>query len=318
MKFVDLFSGWGGMRYAAEEVGWECAGSWENDPDIQKCYEAVWGHPPNGDVKEIDKLPKGCDILIAGFPCQSFSSLGNQKGFLDKTRGTLFYEVLRIAKANNPRVVILENVRNLKSHDDGKTYETIIGALREDLGYYCTDSILNAVDFGCACNRPRIFIVCFRDSADMKEFSFYPMGWIKPNAKRISSCFLPASDIPESAWLTQTALDGLKKHKERHQAKGNGWGYTVLNPARPAHTFSTSGNGSEHNLIVDRRPGAVGANKNSDGLRMLLPEERAKAMGFPSKFVIPSSRDLGNTVVGNSVAIPVVRHLFGRVNEVLS
>jgi len=318
MKFVDLFAGWGGLRYAAEQVGWECLGSWENDPDIASCYQAVWGHAPNSDVTEIKSLPDGCDAILAGFPCQSFSSLGEKKGFLDKTRGALIHDVLRLAKKSKPRVVVLENVKNLTSHDDGRTFKTIMEAWREGLGYYTSHAILNAKDFGCACNRPRIFIACFRDKRDIEDFSFYPMGWRAQKPSPISSCLLKPSHVPESAWLTQVSLDGLKKHKERHEAMGNGWGYQILNLNKPAHTFSTSGNGSEHNLIVDRRDGVRGADRNCDALRVLLPEERAKAMGFPDKFVLPQSRDLGNTVVGNSVAIPVVAHLLQRVSEVLA
>ena len=95
--FVDLFAGWGGMRYAAEQVGWHCLGSWENDPKIKKCYESAWGHMPQNDVRELTVLPKGCDVVLAGFPCQSFSALGKKMGFLDQTRGTMIYHVLRLA-----------------------------------------------------------------------------------------------------------------------------------------------------------------------------------------------------------------------------
>jgi len=306
------------MRHAAEQVGWECLGSWEIDPDIQKCYQAVWGHLPGGDVTEISILPKGCDVVLAGFPCQAFSALGKKAGFMDETRGTLIYQVLRLAEKSKPRIVVLENVRNLKSHDKGNTFKTIIGAWRKDLGYYTTDAILNAKDFGCACNRPRIFIVCFRDKEDARNFSFFPFGWQKDPPKPISTCFLPAKEVPESAWLSQTALDGLKKHRERHEEAGNGWGYVVLDPRKPSNTFSTSGNSTEHNLIVDDREGAKGAHKNSDHLRALTPRERARAMGFPDSFALPKSMDLGNKVVGNSVAIPVVKHLLEQVNQTLT
>ena len=209
--------------------------------------------------------------------------------------------------------MVLENVRNLKSHDGGRTFKVIMGAWRDDLGYFTTDATLDAKDFGCACKRSRVFVVCFRDKEDAENFSFYPFGWQKEKAKPIKSCLLPSELIPENAWLSQVALDGLKKHRKRHEEAGNGWGYVVLSPRDPANTFSTSGNSSEHNLIVDKA-----SHRNSDHLRVLLPRERARAMGFPDSFALPDSRDLGNIVVGNSVAIPVVKHLLSQVDEVIA
>ena len=180
-RFIDLFAGIGGIRLSFEDVGGKCVFSSECDRYAQDTYEANFGERPQGDITKIkpEIIPEH-DILLAGFPCQAFSICGNQQGFLD-TRGTLFFNIEEILKAKRPYAFLLENVKNLKSHDKGKTFKTIIRHL-EDLGYYVHHTILNSLNFGIPQKRERTIIVGFRDNI---EFSFpKPIG-MKPNLSSI-------------------------------------------------------------------------------------------------------------------------------------
>jgi DNA (cytosine-5)-methyltransferase 1 len=163
--FIDLFAGIGGFRIALQSLGGECVFSSEWDEQAQKTYKANFGELPFGDItKEETKqqIPDGFDVLCGGFPCQAFSIAGRRGGFED-TRGTLFFDVAEIIKQKQPKAFFLENVKGLRNHDKGRTLETILTTLREDLGYFVPEpKIMNAKDFGVPQNRERIFIVGFR------------------------------------------------------------------------------------------------------------------------------------------------------------
>ena len=168
-KFIDLFAGIGGIRLGFESVGGHCVFSSEFDEDACKTYEANFHEHPAGDITKIDaKDIPDFDILLGGFPCQAFSIIGKKEGFANETCGTLFFEIERILKEKRPKAFLLENVKNLKSHDDGNTYKVIKSHLL-NLGYNVYESVLNSLDYGVPQKRERIFIVGFLNNV---RFSF--------------------------------------------------------------------------------------------------------------------------------------------------
>ena len=174
IKFIDLFCGIGGFRYASQQafqqlgIKGRCLFSCDIDKFAAKSYRANFGEEPAGDITKVDEkdIPD-FDLLFAGFPCQAFSICGLQKGFADSTKGTLFFDIARILKAKQPNAFVLENVKNLVSHDGGRTFQTIIHVLREELGYFVDYKVLNALDFGLPQKRERIVIVGAKKPFDM-------------------------------------------------------------------------------------------------------------------------------------------------------
>ena len=171
LKFIDLFAGLGGFRLALESFGAECVYSNEWDKYAQEVYQMNFGDMPEGDITLVDEnsIPEH-DILCAGFPCQAFSISGKQKGFED-SRGTLFFDVARIVKTKNPKVVFMENVKNFASHDNGNTLKVVRNTMI-DLGYDFYSDVLNSLDFGIPQKRERIYMICFRKDLNIKNFSF--------------------------------------------------------------------------------------------------------------------------------------------------
>ena len=171
LKFIDLFAGLGGFRLALESFGAKCVYSNEWDKYAQEVYQMNFGDKPEGDITLVDEnsVPDH-DILCAGFPCQAFSISGKQKGFED-SRGTLFFDVARIVKAKNPKVVFMENVKNFASHDNGNTLKVVRNTM-VDLGYDFYSDVLNSLDFGIPQKRERIYMVCFRKDLNIKNFTF--------------------------------------------------------------------------------------------------------------------------------------------------
>lgn len=225
--FIDLFAGIGGFRIAMQNLGGKCVYSSEWDAQAQKTYFANFGEVPFGDItKEETKafIPDGFDILCAGFPCQAFSLAGKRKGF-EETRGTLFFDVAEIIRRKRPKAFFLENVKGLKIHDRGKTIETILNVLRDDLDYFVPDpEIVNAMYFGVPQHRERIYIVGFRKDMGIEEFTY-------PEQKEITKHFIDIrEDKPVSAkyYLSTQYIQTLINHKERHAAKGNGFGYEII------------------------------------------------------------------------------------------
>lgn len=319
-KFIDLFAGIGGMRLAFQNLGGKCVFSSEWDLYAQKTYQANFGEVPFGDITQIDeeKIPDH-DILVAGFPCQAFSIAGKRGGFED-TRGTLFFDVARIIRAKKPKAFFLENVKGLKSHDKGRTLETILNTLRNDLGYFVPDpQIINAVDFGVPQNRERIFIVGFSPETGINEFTYpSPQGTeIRFNDIR------EVNPVSVKYYLSTTYLQTLRDHKARHAEKGNGFGYEIIPDDGIANAIVVGGMGRERNLVVDKRLKDftpithIKGEVNREGIRKMTPREWARLQGFPDKFNIIVSDVQAYKQFGNSVAVPAVQATASRIIDKL-
>ena len=322
-KFIDLFAGIGGFRLAFQNLKGKCVFTSEWDKYSKKTYQANFGEVPFGDItKESTKayIPDGFDILCAGFPCQAFSIAGKRGGFED-TRGTLFFDVAEIIKKKKPKAIFLENVKGLKSHDKGKTLSTILNVLREDLGYYVPEpQVMNAKEFGVPQNRERIFIVGFRKSLGIKNFT-YP----KP-LKKIKTIedILENEEVSVKYYLSETYLETLRKHKARHASKGNGFGYEIIPHTSIANAVVCGGMGRERNLIYDDRLSNftpvtnIKGEVNKEGIRKMTPREWARLQGFPDKFEIVVSDAQAYKQFGNSVAVPAIEATAKKMIEKLS
>jgi len=220
MKFIDLFAGIGGFRLAMESVGATCVFSSEWDKFAQLTYKANFGETPAGDITKIDAedIPPH-DVLCAGFPCQAFSIAGYRKGFED-TRGTMFFEIARIAKHHKPKVLFLENVRGLLSHDKGKTFQVILETL-QDLGYKVHYKVLKSKDFGVPQLRPRLFIIAINQPID---FNF-------PEPLNIKTCVgdVLETEVASKYFLSTKMWQGLQQRKRFNKQVGNGFSYNLVN-----------------------------------------------------------------------------------------
>lgn len=289
-KFIDLFAGIGGIRLAFEEVGGECVFTSEWDKHCQKVYSDNFGDMPHGDINlvNIDEIPKH-DLLLAGFPCQPFSMAGLKKGFED-TRGTLFFRILEILDLHKPPYILLENVKNLKSHDKGRTYEKIEKHLQE-MGYHIHTAILNAKDFGVPQNRERIYIVGFLEDVKF-EFPLPPK--LTTNVGQILD-----SNVDDKYTISDRLWAGHQRRKLEHKAKGNGFGYSLFNKDSP-YTSTISAryykDGSE--ILIEQK------GKNP---RKITPREASRLQGFPEDFKITVSDAQAYKQFGNSVAVPVLK-----------
>ncbi len=291
-KFIDLFAGIGGIRLGFESVGGECIFTSEWDNHAQKTYSANFGEIPYGDITKIkaEEIP-AFDVLLAGFPCQPFSQAGLKKGFGD-IRGTLFFDIARIVDHHKPKVVFLENVRNLGTHDKGNTLKVIIGTL-EKLGYKVFHQVLNAKDFGLPQNRARIYIIGFKDDVDFK----FPVE--QKTKTRLGDILEkevnPKYTISDKLWA------GHKRRKKEHREKGNGFGYSLFNE-ESEYTSTISAryykDGSE--ILIEQK------GKNP---RKITPREAARLQGYPENYIIPVSDMQAYKQFGNSVAVPVIKKL---------
>lgn len=310
-KFIDLFAGIGGFRLALQNLQGKCVYTSEWDKKAKETYRVNFGEVPFGDItKEETKsyIPNDFDILCAGFPCQAFSIAGKRGGFED-TRGTLFFDVAEIIKRKQPKAIFLENVKGLRSHDRGKTLNTILNVLRNDLGYYVPDpQIINAKDFGVPQNRERIFIVGFHKNTGVSEFE-YP----EPISKKQTFADVKEKQVvPTKYYLSTVYLDTLKKHKKRHERKGNGFGYVVIKDNEIANAVVCGGMGRERNLVCDHRitdftpTTNIKGRVNRNGVRKMTPREWARLQGFPDEFRIPVSDAAAYKQFGNSVAVPAI------------
>jgi DNA (cytosine-5)-methyltransferase 1 len=307
--FIDLFAGIGGFRLALTSLGGQCVFSSEWDAAAQKTYFANFGELPHGDItleSTKDAIPDGFDVLCAGFPCQAFSIAGRKGGFND-TRGTLFFDVAEIIRRKRPKAFFLENVKGLRSHDKGRTLETILNVLRNDLGYTVPDpQVVNANDFGVPQHRERIYIVGFLESA---KFS-YPKPM--PRTSRFSD-IREKSVVPTKYYLSTQYVQTLINHKARHESKGNGFGYAIIPNDGVANAIVVGGMGRERNLVIDDRitdftpqtkiKGVV----NREGIRKMTPREWARLQGFPDTYQIPVADASAYKLFGNSVAVPAIR-----------
>lgn len=309
--FIDLFAGIGGFRIAMQTLGGKCVFSSEWDKEAQKTYFLNFGEFPFGDItKEETKqfIPDNFDILCAGFPCQAFSLAGKKRGF-NETRGTLFFDVAEIIRRKKPKAIFLENVKGLKIHDKGKTLEVILNTLH-DLGYYVPNpQIINAADFGVPQHRERIYIVGFRNDLKIMDFT-YPKGLNK------KTCF---ADIKETSvvntkyYLSTQYLQTLRAHKQRHENKGNGFGYQIISDDECANAIVVGGMGRERNLVIDNRitdfrpTTKIKGEVNREGIRRMTPREWARLQGFPEDFKIEVADASAYKQFGNSVAVPAIK-----------
>ena len=226
-KSIDLFAGIGGIRLGFDKVfreNIETVFVSELDEKAKETYRANFKDKfdINGDITKIKEIeiPEH-DILLAGFPCQAFSLAGLKKGFED-ARGTLFFDVARIADYHKPKVVFCENVKNLVNHDRGKTFKVITRIL-ENLGYKVYEKVLNSKNFGVPQNRERIYIVAFREDIDSSDFSFPE----KTDNNKVISDIMEEKEVSPKYYLSNVYLDSLMRHKQRHESKGNGFGYEI-------------------------------------------------------------------------------------------
>ncbi|WP_200890317.1 DNA (cytosine-5-)-methyltransferase [Caldibacillus thermoamylovorans] len=296
-KFIDLFAGIGGIRLAFEEYG-ECVFSCEWDVKAQETYFANFYETPFGDIRKInEKEIPDHDILLAGFPCQPFSiagvskknSLGRAHGFLDETQGTLFFDIARIIKEKQPQAFLLENVKNLKSHDKGRTYRVIKKVLENDLGYTVYDKIINAKGL-VPQNRERIYIVGFKKPI---KFQFPSLPDKGPALRTILE-----DEVDEKYTLSDKLWKYLQAYKEKHEAKGNGFGYGLADLDSYSRTLSARYYKDGSEILIPQK------GKNP---RKLTPRECARLQGFPDSFKIVVSNTAAYKQFGNSVAVPVVR-----------
>lgn len=299
--FIDLFAGIGGMRLAFESVGGKCVFTSEWDKYSQVTYYENFKEMPEGDITKIpEKAIPDHDILVAGFPCQPFSiagvskknSLGRAHGFLDQTQGTLFFDVARILKAKRPKVFLLENVKNLKSHDKGKTFEIICKTL-DSLGYKIYTKIIDGKHY-VPQHRERIFIVgmdkfIYGDD-ELFEFQSLP-------APTLVIKDILEKNVDAKYTLSDHLWSYLQRYAEKHKALGNGFGFGLVNPNGVSRTLSARyyKDGSEILIPQERR-----------NPRRLTPRECARLQGFPDSFNIVVSDTQAYKQFGNSVVVRAV------------
>lgn len=321
--FIDLFAGIGGFRIAFQNLAGACVFTSEIDKYAQQTYKANYGEQPHGDIT-LDEtkaaIPDGFDVLCAGFPCQAFSIAGKRGGFED-TRGTMFFHVASILKEKRPKAFFLENVKGLISHDKGKTLRTILSVLREDLGYYVPNpEIINAKHFGVPQNRERIFIVGFRGDLNITDYQ-YPAPLDIPVALED---VLEKEEVSSKYYLSAQYLDTLKKHRARHEEKGNGFGYEIIPPDGIANAVVCGGMGRERNLVQDLRLTDFTPKTNIKGeinreyIRKMTTREWARLQGYPDEFICNAVSDgQAYKQFGNSVAVPAIQATAERIVEKL-
>jgi DNA (cytosine-5)-methyltransferase 1 len=299
--FIDLFAGIGGIRLAYQQAGGKCVFSSEYDRFAKITYEANFGEVPFGDITKInEKCIPDHDILLAGFPCQPFSiagvskknSLGRKHGFLDETQGTLFFDIARILKEKKPKAFMLENVKNLVSHDKGKTFEVISSTL-EKLGYSVYYKVMDG-KFYVPQHRERIVIVGFAkkifNKKEVFNFPEYPAG--KLSLKDI------LEKNPQSKYtLSDKLWSYLQDYAQKHKAKGNGFGYGLTDVGGISRTLSARYYKDGSEILIPQ--------KNSNP-RRLTPKECSRLQGFPEQFISPVSDNQAYRQFGNSVVVPLM------------
>lgn len=301
-KFIDLFAGIGGIRMAFQNLGGKCVFTSEWDTYSKKTYDANFGEVPFGDITKIPEndIPDH-DILLGGFPCQPFSiagvskknALGRAHGFLDETQGTLFFDVARIIKHKMPKAFMLENVKNLVSHDKGKTFKVIKETLKE-LGYTIHFKVLDGQHF-VPQHRERIIIVGFNTNLfnGAETFEFPKMGVTKYSVRDILE-----AEVDSKYTLSDKLWNYLQEYAKKHKAKGNGFGFGLANLDGVSRTMSARYYKDGAEILIPQ-----------DGLnpRRLTPRECARLQGFPDSFIIPVSDNQAYKQFGNSVVTPLIQ-----------
>ena len=304
-RFIDLFAGIGGMRLAFENVGGLCVYSNEWNKYSQQTYFANFGEQPEGDITQVnaDDIPDH-DILVAGFPCQPFSiagvskknSLGRETGFADKTQGTLFFDVCRILKVKRPKAFMLENVKNLCSHDKGRTFQIILDSLHE-LNYSVAYAVLDGQNY-VPQHRERILIVGFdmnRYGEDV-EFEFN----ITPAKNKLVFKDILQKEVDNKYTLSDKLWTFLQNYAAKHKAAGNGFGYGIAPMDGVSRTLSARYYKDGSEILIAQK------GKNP---RRLTPRECARLQGFPDTFKIPVSDTQAYKQFGNSVVVPLMENV---------
>ena len=327
-KSIDLFAGIGGIRMGFDnafgnQIETVFVSEW--DEHAQKTYRANFedNFEIAGDITKIDEADiPAFDICLAGFPCQAFSLAGKRQGFEDDykglCRGTLFMDVARICEKHKPSVIFCENVKGLVIHDKGRTFKIICKTF-EDLGYKVFHKVLNSKNFGVPQNRERIYIVAFRNDIAPAEFVFPE---IADDTKRLWD-IREEKSVPAKYYLSDVYVDTLRKHKARHESKGNGFGYEIRDWSDVAGAIVCGGMGRERNLVIDKRQKNltptthIKGKVNKEGIRKMTPREWARLQGFPDSFVLPLADTHLYKQFGNSVTVNVIEAIATRIKEVL-
>lgn len=301
IKFIDLFAGIGGIRIPFDEQNCKCVFSSEWDSKACQTYFANFGVMPAGDITKIseDEIPQH-DILLAGFPCQAFSIIGKMKGFAD-TRGTMFFEIERILKKHQTPYILLENVKQLVSHDGGRTFEVILQRL-DQLGYHVKWQVLNALDFGLPQKRERVIIVGFQDEADYNSFSFD----IPHKKYNLADILEPDEEVDPKLFASEHIIN---KRQERIVGK------QVFYPS--IWHENKAGNISVLDYSCALRTGASYNYLLVNGVRRPSSRELLRLQGFPEKYKIAVSHQDIRRQTGNSVAVPMIRMVAQKIVEII-
>jgi DNA (cytosine-5)-methyltransferase 1 len=308
-RFIDLFCGIGGFRFAFERAGCECVFSSDWNEQSQQTYAANFGERPYGDIHTIAiaDIPAH-DILCAGFPCQPFSiagvskklSLGKKHGFEDKEQGNLFFTLADIIDYHRPEAFVLENVKNLCTHDKGNTFRVIHDTLTKALGYTVYYKVIDARSV-VPQHRERIFLIGFKEHRTF-EFPQFPAGGPKLES-------ILEAEVPEKYTLTDHLWNYLQNYAAKHKAAGNGFGFGLVTGKDTTRTLSARYHKDGSEILISQGP-----QKNP---RRLTPRECARLMGYPKNFKIPVSDTAAYKQFGNSVVVPVVERIAAKVVESL-
>jgi len=307
--FIDLFAGIGGLRIAYERVGGHCLYSNEWNKYSQQTYFANFGEQPEGDITKVNAadIPDH-DILVAGFPCQPFSiagvskknSLGRATGFEDKTQGTLFFDICRILKEKRPKAFMLENVKNLCSHDRGRTFRVITEAL-DELDYKIFYKVLDGQDY-VPQHRERILIVGFDRKRYGTDFEF-DFALTPPAVKPVMQDILE-TEVEDKYTLSDKLWSYLQEYAAKHKAAGNGFGYGIADPQGVSRTLSARYYKDGSEILIEQQ------GKNP---RRLTPRECARLQGFPDDYKIPVSDTQAYKQFGNAVVVPLMSNVASLV-----
>ena len=299
--FIDLFAGIGGIRIPFDEMGYQCVFSSEWDAKACKTYFANFGTFPFGDITKIpaERIPRH-DVLLAGFPCQAFSIMGKMQGFAD-TRGTMFFEIERILKHHHTPYILLENVKQLVGHDGGRTFKVILERLSQ-LGYHVKWQVLNALDFGLPQKRERVIIVGFLDKNDCDAFTFD----IPHTPYNLSDILEPDENVDQSLFASDHII---AKRQEKTAGK------KIFYPS--IWHENKAGNISVLDYSCALRTGASYNYLLVNGVRRPTSRELLRLQGFPEKFKIAVSHQDIRRQTGNSVAVPMIRMVAQKINEII-
>ncbi|CAK7007751.1 MAG: DNA-cytosine methyltransferase [Phascolarctobacterium sp.] len=304
-RFIDLFAGIGGMRIAFDRAGGHCVYSNEWNKYSQQTYFANFGEQPEGDITQVNaKDIPDHDILVAGFPCQPFSiagvskknSMGRATGFEDKTQGTLFFDICRILKEKKPKAFMLENVKNLYSHDKGRTFKIIIESLNE-LNYEVFYKVLDGQNY-VPQHRERILLVGFNRELYGENLDFEFDLTVKRPKPVMRDILL--EEVSDKYTLSDKLWEYLQNYAAKHKAAGNGFGFGIASSDGVARTISARYHKDGSEILIAQE------GKNP---RRLTPRECARLQGFPDDFKIPVSDTQAYKQFGNSVVVPLMENV---------